>query len=65
MKKVGIVTFYNAINNGAFLQAYAMQTFLQDNLYQVKMLPVRKFKPSANTYSQKCAENLSQCSSFP
>lgn len=62
MKNIGIVTFYNAINNGAFLQAYAMQTFLQENQFQVKMLAVKKFKPSENPYSQKCAETLSKCS---
>lgn len=30
MKKVGIITYYNALNNGAFLQAYSMQLFLRN-----------------------------------
>ena len=31
MKKVGIVTFHQALNYGAKLQAYALQNFLEDN----------------------------------
>lgn len=30
IKKIGIVTFYKAWNNGAFLQAFALQKFLRD-----------------------------------
>lgn len=35
MKEVGIVTVYNAYNYGAFLQAYAFRSFLQDSGYKV------------------------------
>ena len=31
MYKVGIVTYYDAINEGAFLQAYCLKTFLEEN----------------------------------
>lgn len=34
-KKVGIVTFSHANNNGAFLQSYALQTFLENKGYLV------------------------------
>ena len=31
MKKIGIVTFHQALNYGAKLQAYALQQFLEKN----------------------------------
>ena len=34
-KKVGIVTFVNAFSNGAFLQSYALQTYLEKLGYDV------------------------------
>ncbi len=37
MKKVGITTFYNAYNYGAFLQAFALQRALQKN-YDVSII---------------------------
>lgn len=61
MKKIGIVTYYNAINNGAFLQAYAMQTFLQENGYDPFFLPVKHFSPSDNVYSKEYATQLYKC----
>lgn len=61
MKKIGIVTYYNAINNGAFLQAYAMQTFLQENGYDPYFLTVKRFSPSDNTYSKEYATHLYEC----
>ena len=35
MKRVNIITFYNAKNHGAFLQAYALMKFLRINGYDV------------------------------
>lgn len=35
MKKVNIITYYNANNHGAFLQSYALMKFLVNNGYQV------------------------------
>lgn len=40
MKKVGIVTVYNACNYGSFLQAYALRSFLQDSGYKVDFLRI-------------------------
>ena len=34
-KKIGIVTFVNAFNNGAFLQSYALQTYLEKSGFDV------------------------------
>lgn len=36
--KVGIITFHNALNAGAVLQAYALQTFLQKQGYEVEFI---------------------------
>lgn len=39
-KKIGVITFANAYNNGAFLQTYALQTYLERYGYEVEqMLP--------------------------
>ena len=38
MKKVGIITFHNALNYGATLQAYALCRFLNDNGYEAEVL---------------------------
>lgn len=37
-KKIGILTFYNAMNYGAILQCYALQTKIQDMGYDVEVL---------------------------
>jgi hypothetical protein len=39
---IAIVTFYDAINYGAALQAFALQTFLNSNLYKTKFLNFEK-----------------------
>lgn len=44
--KIGIVTFHNALNAGAVLQAYALQTFLSQLGHQVEFInysPIRKY----------------------
>lgn len=44
--KIGIVTFHNALNAGAVLQAYALQTLLTQSGHQVEFInyaPVRKY----------------------
>lgn len=44
--KIGIITFHNALNAGAVLQAYALQTFLTQLGYQVEFInyaPTRKY----------------------
>lgn len=40
MKKIGIVTVYNACNYGSFLQAYALSNFLLGNEYNVDFLKI-------------------------
>ena len=45
--KIGIITFHNALNAGAVLQAYALQTILTQLGHQVEFInysPVRKYK---------------------
>lgn len=37
-KKIGIMTFVNADNNGAFLQTYALQTYLEKLGYDVEQM---------------------------
>ena len=44
--KIGIITFHNALNAGAVLQAYALQTFLTQMGHQVEFInyaPTRKY----------------------
>lgn len=44
--RIGIITFHNALNAGAVLQAYALQTFLLELGHQVEFInycPVRKY----------------------
>lgn len=44
--KIGIVTFHNALNEGAVLQAYALQTFLTQLGHKVEFIdyaPIRKY----------------------
>lgn len=44
--KIGIVTFHNALNAGAVLQAYALQTFLSQLGHQVEFInysPIRRY----------------------
>ena len=45
--KIGIVTFHNALNAGAVLQAYALQTFLTQIGHKVEFInyaPIRKYR---------------------
>ena len=42
MKKIGILTLHNALNYGAFLQAFALQTVLQEQHYEVKIIDLSK-----------------------
>ena len=42
MKKIGILTLHNALNYGAFLQAFALQTILQDRHYEVEIIDLAK-----------------------
>ncbi len=44
--KIGIITFHNALNAGAVLQAYALQTFLSQLGHQVEFInysPIRRY----------------------
>ena len=38
MKRIGIVTYHKAWNNGAFLQAYALQSYLEGNGFYVNVV---------------------------
>lgn len=40
-KKVGIITFHRAHNYGAFLQAYALQKYLQSNGFETEIIDYR------------------------
>ena len=37
-KKIGVMTFVNAYNNGAFLQTYALQKYLEKYGYEVEQI---------------------------
>lgn len=42
-KKVGLITFHNSINYGVFLQAYALQTFIELAGYEAEIIDYNKF----------------------
>ena len=42
-KKVGLITFHNSINYGVFLQAYALQTFIEQAGYEAAIIDYNKF----------------------
>lgn len=47
--KIGILTFHNAYNYGAVLQAYALQNFLIENGFSVEIINYRN-KTVDNSY---------------
>ncbi|MDO5526471.1 MAG: polysaccharide pyruvyl transferase family protein [Prevotella sp.] len=68
MKKIGIVTFHNAWNNGAFLQAFAMQMFLDEHGYQanivntgVKFQSIAPNNVNANEWWREYEKRLVKC----
>lgn len=50
MKKVGIITIHSDLNYGAFLQAFALTSFLRDNGYSAKIIDYRKIPNSPRIY---------------
>ena len=55
--KIGILTFHNAYNFGAILQAYALQTFLEDKGHQVDILDYRNEEVELS-YKLFCFEKM-------
>lgn len=49
-KKIGILTFHDGINHGAYLQAYALQNYLKGIGYQNKIINYKKFRFWLNEY---------------
>ena len=54
MKKIGILTLHNALNYGAFLQAFALQTVLQEQHYEVKIIDLSKNRFFSRLWLIKC-----------
>lgn len=50
MKKIGIITIHSDLNYGAFLQAFALTTFLRNIGYQAKIIDYRKIPNSPRVY---------------
>lgn len=42
--KIGLLTFWDGINFGAFLQTYSLKTFLKDSGFHVQIIPYKGFK---------------------
>ncbi|MBU4348414.1 polysaccharide pyruvyl transferase family protein, partial [Patescibacteria group bacterium] len=51
-EKIGILTFHDGINHGAYLQAYALQNFLEKSGYPNKIINYKKFRHWIKEY--KC-----------
>ena len=49
--KIGIATVWNANNNGSFLQAYALQKYIEQLGHEVKMLKLADFAHGGTEYS--------------
>ncbi len=43
MKKVGLISFHSSINYGVYLQAYALQSFVEKTGYEVEIIDYRGF----------------------
>lgn len=56
--KIGIVTVWNANNNGSFLQAYALQKYIEQLGHEVKMLKLADFAHGGSEYSDTFWNNL-------
>lgn len=50
MKKIGIITIHSDLNYGAFLQAFALTTFLNKNSYYTRIIDYRKIPNSPRIY---------------
>ena len=50
MKKIGIITIHSDLNYGAFLQAFALTTFLNNNSYYTRIIDYRKIPNSPRIY---------------
>ena len=40
---IGVLTFHHVYNYGAILQTFALQKFISDNNYEVKVIDIRPF----------------------
>lgn len=56
--KIGIATVWNANNNGSFLQAYALQKYIEQLGHEVKMLKLTNFAHGGTEYSDAFWNNL-------
>lgn len=56
--KIGIATVWNANNNGSFLQAYALQKYIEQLGHEVKMLKLADFAHGGTEYSDTFWNNL-------
>lgn len=56
--KIGIATVWNANNNGSFLQAYALQKYIEQLGHEVKMLKLADFAHGGSEYSDTFWNNL-------
>lgn len=54
MKKIGILTLHNALNYGAFLQAFALQSVLQEQGYQAEIIDLSKSRLWDRLWLIKC-----------
>ena len=50
MKKIVIITIHSDLNYGAFLQAFALTTFLNNNSYYTRIIDYRKIPNSPRIY---------------
>ena len=58
--KIAIATVWNANNNGSFLQAYALQKYIEQLGHEVKMLKLTDFAHGGSEYSDEFWNNLSK-----
>jgi hypothetical protein len=54
---IGILTFYQCYNYGAYLQAYALQRYLLDNGYENELINYRSRKSEDNEYRTIVSED--------
>ena len=68
MKRIGIVTYHKAWNNGAFLQAYALQSYLEGNGFYVNVVDndinfksLKSDNPLANKWWRAYEKRILEC----
>jgi hypothetical protein len=57
-KKIGIITYHNVLNYGAYLQVYSLQNFLKKKDYEVEIINYKSLRFIINEFRSLFSKNL-------